>query len=450
MNIINVLEHGVKKGGTLCTKEFQRIVDEFSCAENTIVFPKGNYTLSTIHLRNDTHIYVDRGAVILGSLNFNDFERDEKVDYPLYQDQSHSFFHCSLFVGENVSNISFSGNGKIDMQGVWDEENVRGIVHRGCKCIALKECDNIIIEKLKIRNVTDLAIYFAGCDNVKVRNLDLKVYIDGISPDNSKNVVIENCKVESGDDGIVFKSSYTLNRLDFCKNIIVKNCKISSRCNAIKFGTESNGGFYDFDLSNIIINNARITGISVESVDGANIDNIRFKNIRMKNVNAPIFVFLGKRMRGPSDLTIGSIKNIAFKNIYASGPYKPYNIIPWNYDSFIRKDYVQIPWVFDPNSKKDRETKKSDGWQFTSNICGLENHELENISLSNIYFKLNGGVKEFNRDVPKEAAPYPEVFAYGKVLPASGIYTRYVKNLSMNNIKIKTHYMDLREKIIND
>ena len=82
---------------------------------------------------------------------------------------------------------------------------------------------------------------------------DAKVYIDGISPDNSKNVRIHDCDVETGDDGIVFKSSYTLNRLDICKDIHVWNCKVKSRCNAIKFGTETNGGFENILIENIDI-----------------------------------------------------------------------------------------------------------------------------------------------------------------------------------------------------
>ena len=103
------------------------------------------------------------------------------------------------------------------------------MVHRGVKAIALKECENVLIQDLKIYNATDLAVYFTACNNVVVRGLKLKVYIDGISPDNSKNVLIENCNVNSGDDGIVFKSSYNLNRIDYCENIIVRDCSIKSR-----------------------------------------------------------------------------------------------------------------------------------------------------------------------------------------------------------------------------
>ena len=45
-------------------------------------------------------------------------------------------------------------------------------------------------EEISIYNATDLAIYFAGCEDVDIDSVKMRVYIDGISPDNSKNVRI--------------------------------------------------------------------------------------------------------------------------------------------------------------------------------------------------------------------------------------------------------------------
>ena len=316
MKRINVKDLGILGDGSLETMKFQEIINEYSSKNVELYFPRGNYVLSTVYLKDHPHIALARGAKILGSKNFYDFDRDEKVDYPLYQDPSHSFFHSSLFVGENIKDISITGLGTIDMQSVWDEDNVRNIVHRGCKCIALKYVDNFVLSGLTILNVTDLAVYFAGCNYGLIEKLKLKVYIDGISPDNSKHIIIKDCYVESGDDGIVFKSSYTLNKLDTCEEIKVSNCKIKSRCNSIKFGTETNGGFNNILVENCCVFDSRITGISVESVDGAIVKNIRFNNITMKNVGAPFFVHLNNRLRGPKGSKVGSIDNIVFSKLH--------------------------------------------------------------------------------------------------------------------------------------
>lgn len=448
--IYRVLDFGaVADGRTLNTVAVQNAID--LCNKNgggTVVFSDGEFVLSTVFLKSNVHIELSENTVISGSLDFHDYCPDEKVDYPLFQDASHSFFHCSMFVGINCENISITGKGKIDMRSVWDENNARKMAHRGAKCIALKECKNVEIRDLTVNNCTDLAIYFAGCENVDISGIKMRTYIDGISPDNSKNVKITDCDIETGDDGIVFKSSYTLNRLDFCKDIRVRNCRIKSRCNAIKFGTETNGGFYGIDIRNCYIYDTRITGIAIESVDGGIADGITIKDIKMVNVNAPIFVHVGKRMRGPVGREVGKIKNITLANITATGKYEPYKIMPWNYASFKANDNFQNPEVFGIAESFDG-TERTDEWQMTSNICGLKESPLENITLRNIYLKLDGGViNGFNKTVPEVAQDYPEVYVYGRILPAKGIYFRHIKGLTLDNVKTETYRPDGRQDFV--
>ncbi len=453
--IFNVVDFGAKADGiSLDTEAVQKAVD--TCAEaggGKVLFPKNTYVLSTVFLKSNVHIELEEGTLILGSLDFYAYAKQEKIDYPIYQDSSHTYFDHSMFVGRNCDNISITGKGKIDMRSVWDEGGVRGeaIRHRGPKCIALKKCNNILICDLDINNSTDLAIYFAGCENVDIHGIKMCVYIDGISPDNCKNVKIYDCDVESGDDGIVFKSSYTLNRLDVCRNIKVWNCKIKSRCNALKFGTETNGGFYDTYVENIQIRDTRISAIAIESVDGAIIDGLTIKNVEMTNVNAPLFIHIGKRMRGPEGRELGQIKNVTLENINADGPYEPYNIIAWGYNSYKNNDFRQYPWIFGGVTPENADLTISGrytDWQMTSNCCGLPERHLENITLRNIHLKLDGGVKEYNKEVPDVPPAYPEVYVYGKILPAKGIYFRYIDGLTLDNVTVETYRPDAREDFV--
>ncbi|MBR3864653.1 MAG: right-handed parallel beta-helix repeat-containing protein [Clostridia bacterium] len=446
----------VADGVTLCTSAVQKGID--FCSKNgggTLLFSSGNYVLGSLFLKSNVHIQIDKGVKLLGAPSYYDFAQEEKVDYPIYQDSSHTYFHPSMFVGLDCENISIVGDGEIDMRSVWDEDGVRGeaIKHRGAKCIALKNCKNVKIANLTINNVTDLAVYFAGCENVDIYGLKLRVYIDGISPDNSKNVRIHDCEVEAGDDAIVFKSSYTLNRLGICKDIKVWNCRLKSRCTAIKFGTETNGGFENIDIQNVEIFDTRITGIAIESVDGAVIDGVFIKNVKMKNVNAPLFIHVGKRMRGPAGRDIGEIKNVVIENVIAEGPYEPYEIIAWNYFSYKDNDTYQYPWIFGKaesfDDTNEGNTAESD-WQMTSNMCGLKGHTLKNITLRNISLQLDGGVKNFKREVPEDAQDYPEVYVYGRILPAKGIYFRHIEGLTLQNVVVKTYRDDKREDFIFD
>ncbi|MBQ7368701.1 MAG: right-handed parallel beta-helix repeat-containing protein [Clostridia bacterium] len=430
-------------------EKLQSIIDGLGEAGGELVFARGRYKFSTVFLRSNLTFTFEEGAEVYGSGHFDDFESDEEVDYPLYQDASHSFFNCSLFVGKDLENVTFRGNGKIDMQSVWDGAYKRKISSRGAKPLAFKNCKNLKFDGFTIVNATDLALYFAGCEKVEVANLKLRVHIDGISPDNSKNVYIHDCDVESGDDAIVLKSSYTLNRLDYCKDVRIERCKLKSRCNAFKLGTETNGGFYNITLQDCEIYETRMAGIALESVDGAILDGIAVKNIKMTNVSTPFFVHLGKRLRGPQGTKIGAIRNITFENITATGPYVPYKIVEQNYTNYLLNNDVHDPKVFGGGAGY-QANEPTEEWQIASTVCGLQNYPLENISFENVSLTLEGGVREYNREVPEEAQSYPEVYVYGRILPAKGVYFRHIKGLTIKNFNVETYRADERETFVFD
>lgn len=84
----------------------------------------------------------------------------------------------------------------------------------------------------------------------------------------------------------------------------------------------------------------------------------------------------------------------------------------------------------------------------TSNVCGLKGIPLENIVLRNVRLELDGGVQEFEKNVPEECSDYPETYGYGWILPAKGIYFRYVDGLVLDNVSVKTYRSDVREDFV--
>lgn len=429
----NILDYGaVCDGKTVCTKGIQAAVE--ACAKNgggSVLIPAGGaFVCGSVHLHNNVHIVFENGAVILGSTNMDDFDPLEELSYPEYQDRSHSYFHHSLFYAENCENISFSGVGKIDMQSAWERDKWR----RACKPIALKECKDVLIADLVIRNATDLAVYFAGCENVRVTGLNIKAHIDGISPDSCKNVVISDCILDVGDDAIVPKSSFTLNRFQYCENLTVTNCIISSRCNAIKFGTESNTGFINVSVSNCTIYNTRFSGIALEAVDGAVFDGVSVSNITMRNVGNPFLLLVLNRARGPEGTPIGRIRNVSFSNITATGPYKAWECMPLNYGTFTANNTVQKPMPV------------------PTIIAGQPDSIIENIALSNIQIIMPGGGTVEDRDIvlPEVRDGYPECVCFGQKLPVYGLFARHVNNLKLFNVEFFTDSPDERDAILLD
>ena len=84
----------------------------------------------------------------------------------------------------------------------------------------------------------------------------------------------------------------------------------------------------------------------------------------------------------------------------------------------------------------------------TSNLCGLVGYPLKNITLRNVHLKLDGGVQTYNTSVPEEAQDYPEVYAYGRILPAKGIYFRHIEGLTLDNVTVETYRADKRADFV--
>ena len=105
--IFNVIEYGaIADGETLCTAALQKAIDECHAAGGgTIVFPEGVYVLSTVFMKSNVRIHITKNALILGAPSFYDYAPQEKIDYPLYQDASHSYFDCSMFVAKGCENM---------------------------------------------------------------------------------------------------------------------------------------------------------------------------------------------------------------------------------------------------------------------------------------------------------------------------------------------------------
>lgn len=434
----NIKDYGaIGDGVALDSNSIQRAIDECNKqGGGTVLIPAGKYLCGTIHMKSHVHVMLEKGAVVLGSKNIKDFDPlEENPSNNTYQDRSHSYFHHSLFHADGVQDIALTGFGTIDMQGVWEvieEPDFRWC--RACKVVAFKNCENVKIKDLTMKNATDLAVYVAGCENVIISGLDLYVHIDGISPDSCKNVVISDCIIDAGDDGIVPKCSYTLGYFKPTENLVISNCVIKSRCNGIKFGTESNSGFLNVTITGCAIYNTQLSGIALEAIDGASLEGFSITNISMRNVGNPLLMMVLNRARGPKGTKIGEIKNVSISNITITGPYVPWDAIYQNYWSMTKNNPTITPHTY----------------PFI--IIGQEDSIIKNVSLSNIQFSAEGGGTEEDRDIiiPDLRDGYPECRCIGEKSPVYGMIARYVDNLKLYNVDFYTEKHDEREAIYLD
>ena len=308
---VDVRAQGAKGDGTtLDTAAFQAAIDATAkTGGGTVTVPAGIYMLGSIHLRSNIHMVLEAGSTLEASKDPKAYDPPEPNEWNRYQDFGHSHWHNSLIWGEDLENISITGPGLINGKGLTREAGV-GV---GNKAIALKRCQNVTLRDFSILNGGHFAILATGVDNLTIDNLRIDTNRDGIDVDACTNVRISNCSVNSpNDDAIVLKSSYALGVARATEHVTITNCFVSGYdigslldgtykrnvtkapdrdgpTGRVKFGTESNGGFKNITISNIVFDRSR--GLALETVDGGAIEDIAISNITMRDVsNSPLFI----------------------------------------------------------------------------------------------------------------------------------------------------------------
>ncbi len=425
----NVRAFGARGDGkALDTDAINRAMATASAAGGgTVLVPAGTYPCLSLHLKSNIRLHLDAGAVLLAA------ERTETQRYDApepnastkFQDFGHSHWQDGFLWGENLENLTIDGPGEIYGKGlVKGDSKLEGT---GNKAIALKNCRNVNFSDFTIRHGGWFGILATGVDNFTLDNLKIDTNRDGMDIDCCRNVRLSNCSINSpNDDGLCLKSSYGLNEARATENVTITNCFVSgydegtvldgtrqyhperapsgSPQGRIKFGTESNGGFKNITISNCIFDHCR--GLALETVDGGLLEDVTISNITMRDIsNAPIYLRLGRRMRGPDGAAVGELRRVNISNIVA------YNVDP--------KSCVII--------------------------SGIPDHHIEDVTLSNIQiWYQGGGTAEQANLVPKEdERGYPEPEFLG-IMPAYGFYLRHIKGITLDNIQLHTLSADAR------
>ena len=447
--VVNVKEAGaVGDSITLDTKAFQKAIDECTKAGGGVVrVPAGKYHIGTIILKSNVTLSLDYGAFLLGSQNLKDYRDDLRVAREETDSQ------CLIYA-EDATNIAIEGLGVIDGRGTpeafpkWDKDKKKLPRPR---LVRMENCNQVKLSGVTYKRPAFWGIHMVDCTNLHIDGITIRfsgnnVNNDGLDIDGCQNVLIENCDIESGDDGICLKSS-----LDPCRNYVIRNNIVKSHTSPLKFGTSSAGGFIDVNVSNCYFYDCPMGGVKIELVDGGKMENIDISRITMKNVGSPIFIRLGNRGRiyenftdqiqnsdaKPEGAPIGSVKNIRISDMVAEVTIPK---VRWSdKDESYKK----------PNSDKYTDRQRAQGGPIM--IAGIPDHYIENVTLENIEISYPGlGTEEdTKRVVPEDIARYPEQFFFG-VLPAWGAYIRHAKNITFKNVKMTTREDDKREMIVLD
>ncbi len=358
-NYYNVLKYGAKNDSSrLATAAISKAIDEASKAGGgTVYFPAGKYLTGPIHLKSNITVFIDAGAELHFSDNFDDYlpmvaSRWEGTDVTNFS---------PLFYAYKAENIAIVGRGIIDGHGrkwwnfsegydekwprtKWQLEfdrlnkdivrpDLKGWIERGFlrpPFIQPMYCKNVLIEGITIRNSPFWTVNPEFCENVTVNAVTINnphsPNTDGINPESCKYVHISNCHISVGDDCITIKSGKDRAGRKMAapaENYTITNCTMLSGHGGVVIGSEMSGDVRKITISNCVFDGTD-RGIRIKTARGRGgiVEEIRVDNIIMKNIKEQAIVLdmqYAKTQPEPVSERTPRFRNIHLSNITATG-----------------------------------------------------------------------------------------------------------------------------------
>jgi len=419
----DVRRFGAKGDGvTIDTAAIQGAID--ACDDHgggTVVVPPGRYACGTIHLHDNLELQITTGATLVASKDDELFDPPERVKYLDAQGGESAFFHHALLAGDDIENVRITGGGCLD------DERLR---RHGPKPIGLKGCNRVTIRDVTSFNSPNYAVSLGNCEGIDIENV--RVFTsnaDGIDLESCRNARVHGCHVESRDDAMVLKGSLAHGKPIQSSNIVISNCDLSTSCVGFKIGSETNGDFKNIVLANSVIHPLGIArpplaGIAIESVDGGTIKGLAISNIAMDGMKSPLFIRLGKRLRGNIPDKPGGIADVLISNITATNSHFP----------------VVIAGL--PDKAVERVTLTNVHFEFDySGVQKIPNEQ--NPSDADLDASRPPGTTNIAR-IPENEARYPDIRMFGDPLPTWGIFARHASGIRFSGVECYLHGADPR------
>lgn len=258
-----------------------------------VLIPAGRFATGAVHLLSDVDLHLTAGATL-------EFSRDPAAYLPVVHTRYEGveLLNYSPFIyAYGQRNVAVTGAGVIDGRADaahwWDwtggpppnegpdktlltqlaaagvpvAERVFGAGHfLRPNLLQLYSCENVLIEGVTVRDSPMWNIHPVLCRNVTIRSVIVDSphgpNNDGIDPESCTDVVIENCRISTGDDCIALKAGKDSDgrRVNIpCQNVVVLGCEMADGNGGVTIGSETTGG-----IRNVFVRDCRMSSPRLE------------------------------------------------------------------------------------------------------------------------------------------------------------------------------------------
>jgi polygalacturonase len=293
----------------------------------TVVIPEGEWLTGKIHFKSNVNLHLEKGAVLLFSDNPTDYFPAVHTSWEGLE----CFNYSPLIYAWQCINVAITGEGKLEAKmEVWkkwfsrptghmqslkrlyflagynkpveERQMVNDTANFRPQFIQFNRCENVLLEGFEVKNSPFWTIHPYMSKNIVIRNI--KVFAhghnnDGIDPEMSQNVLIENCLLDQGDDAISIKSgrdqdAWRLNTPS--KNIVIRNVTVQNGHQLVALGSELSGG-----IENVLIDSCKV-------IDGAKLNHLLFIKTNERRGGYVRNIYMNNTSSGKIDLGILGIE----------------------------------------------------------------------------------------------------------------------------------------------
>lgn len=268
-----VTQYGAGKGTEITEAIRKAIAACHEAGGGRVVIPEGEWQTGKIHLKSRVNLHVAKGA----TLRFSDDPEDYLPAVRSSWEGWECYNYSPLIYAYECEDVAITGEGKLEASmGTWKKwsgrpaphmEALKQLYHTASKgapvesrqmaqgennlrpqFIQFNRCRNVLIEGVRIRNSPFWTIHLLLCDGAVVRGLDIYATghnNDGIDPECTRNLLVENCRFDQGDDAIAIKSGTNHDgwRLHTpSENIVIRHCTVLQGHQLVAIGSELSGG----------------------------------------------------------------------------------------------------------------------------------------------------------------------------------------------------------------
>jgi polygalacturonase len=316
--VVNICDYGAVSGGEV--KNTEAIAAAIAaCAEaggGRVLVPAGDWLTGPIHLQSNIELHLAEGSRIIFSDRFADY-----LPVVLTRVGGIEIYnYSSLIYARDCENIAITGPGSLDgnaeawwkwkeiqtdelfamgAAGVPVEERIFGTEEAAIRpsFVNFVECRNILLEGFTIGGGPNWTIHPIYSENIIIRRV--KVITngpnnDGIDPDSCRNVLIEHCVFDTGDDCVVLKSGYNEDGWRVgrpTENVIMRHCFSQRGHGGLVIGSEMSGDVRNVYLHDCVFEGTdRALRIKSRRGRGGIVENVTAENLTVRDMQREVII----------------------------------------------------------------------------------------------------------------------------------------------------------------